>query len=135
MRNATILIFVFGSVIVFYLSWLPDPDVGSNWYFPKWLGDWTNKNGNLRTAVPFLFLGLFSSYTIYRKFQSARFYLQFLLLLILIAISLIAEAGQLFLPKRHFDWADVAWATAGATSGILLSILINLVIGIRPNNS
>jgi hypothetical protein len=58
---------VVGTCLVFYFSWLPNPDIGVKPYFPKWLGEWTNKNGNLRSAVPFVFLGMLSEIEFVKK--------------------------------------------------------------------
>src|SRR4051794_38482904 len=47
------------SLLVFYYSWLPDPNMRSEAYLPKWILDWSNKNYNLRTGVPFVPFGYF----------------------------------------------------------------------------
>jgi hypothetical protein len=44
----------------------------------------------------------------------------------LVSIAFIAEAGQLGLPDRHFDWGDIAWGTAGTLAGTTASILFKV---------
>ncbi|WP_223860578.1 VanZ family protein [Spirosoma validum] len=39
----------------------------------------------------------------------------------LTAVVFIAELGQLVLPERNFDWADVGWGAVGAFSGLALA--------------
>lgn len=38
----------------------------------------------------------------------------------LVAIVTLAEAGQLLLPLRHFDWGDIGWGAVGAAVGLVL---------------
>jgi len=106
--------------VVFYFSWQPDPHIGSNSYFPKWLREWTNAYGNLRTAVPFVFLGavLESEFIKIQNPVITRLYL----MLASILVVTIAELGQLALPLRHFDWMDILWGTIGSLCGMLLTI-------------
>ena len=119
MKNTLlVLATLFGIFLVFYFSWLPNPDIGYKSYFPEWLGQWTNANANLRTAVPFLFLGTIAEIWFYdgRNVLKKR-------TLIFLAASLVvtaAEVGQLFLPKRTFDLRDIGWGIAGTVAGILI---------------
>jgi len=52
------LTFLIGAAIVFYFSWKGNPDIETSWLMPNWLATWGNENFNLRTAVPFVFMGL-----------------------------------------------------------------------------
>jgi len=111
-----ILLFT-GAGLVFYFSWLPDPDIGNQSYFPAWLSQWTNKYGNLRTAVPFVFLGAASEFGLVQypnqwKKRSG-------ILAFLFGLVLVAEIGQLFLTHRHFDYQDILWGIAGSIAGML----------------
>lgn len=110
-----------GTAIVFYLSWLPKPDIGRLPYFPGWLGKWIDANGNLRTAVPFVFLGGMMEIGFYKKIKAPKRLLFILSVLFLIVSA--AEIGQLFIPGRHFDWIDIAWGTAGSIAGIMIAAL------------
>ncbi|GAB3180937.1 VanZ family protein [Telluribacter humicola] len=110
---------VLGVLFIFYFSWLPDPNIGNLPFFPAWLGKWTNSNANLRTAVPFLFIGIIGEMYIKRNSTDTR-QSRILALFSLTLIVLIAELGQIFIPKRHFDIADVAWGVAGSIVGMSL---------------
>jgi len=121
-----------GIAIVFYLSWLPDPNIGYKPYFPKWLGKWTNAHGNLRTAVPFVFLGLTGEIFQFKS-QVQSWKRRITLLTILALIVSLAEAGQLFIPKRHFDTGDIMWGIAGAATGIVLGMATTKILEFRGN--
>ncbi|GAB3904421.1 hypothetical protein GCM10028803_33840 [Larkinella knui] len=104
--------------IVFGLSWLPNPHLSKYGFLPARLAYWTDAdaNMNVRTAVPMVFLGLFSGiWLISRKYGG---YWWAGIWLALVLIILIAEVGQLALPRRHFDWGDVMWGALGALGGI-----------------
>ena len=107
-----------GTIIIFILSWLPDPVLGKYGFLPGWLAHWTDAgaNDNLRTAVPFLFLGFFTGGWLLLTKKEWRWWL--IALVGLVSIAFIAEAGQLTLPRRNFDWGDVAWGTMGTLSGL-----------------
>jgi hypothetical protein len=104
--------------IVFFLSWLPNPNLGKYGFLPGRLAHWTdaNSNMNLRTAVPLVLLGLFSG--IWLNITRQEWYWWIATWLGLVIVVLIAEAGQLVLPKRHFDWGDVMWGALGAFGGM-----------------
>lgn len=103
---------------VFYFSWLPSPRLALSGVLPDWLSRWTDSNiyMNIRTAVPFVLLGLLGGlWVVYTK---QPWYFWILVWLGLVFIVMLAEAGQLFLPLRHFDWGDVLWGASGALAGI-----------------
>jgi hypothetical protein len=105
--------------IVFYFSWLPSPEIGFLGIFPAWLGRWTNANANanLRTAVPFLFFGTIAEIWYFNT--SSPFKRRVIMLLVSSLIVIVAEVGQLFLPKRTFDLRDIAWGITGTATGII----------------
>jgi len=113
---------IIGTAVIFYLSWLPKPDIGRLPFFPGWLGKWIDANGNLRTAVPFVFLGALMEVWFYKRIKVPQRPL--LIISILFVIVSAAEVGQLFIPKRHFDWIDIAWGTTGSITGILIAALM-----------
>lgn len=111
-----------GALLVFWLSWLPSPEIGNVLPFPDWLKIWTNKNMNLRTAVPFVFLGFLAEIAVQRLPQkNLGRVLAFFILLIVVSV---AEVGQIWLPKRHFDWGDIAYGIMGSAFGMSLSYCI-----------
>ncbi len=71
---------------------------------------------NLRTAVPFVLLGLVGSSWI--LFTKRTWYWWLIVWLMLTGIVGIAELGQLGLPDRHFDWGDIMWGCIGALIGM-----------------
>jgi len=117
-----------GISIVFYLSWLPNPDIGDKPFFPEWLAKWTNSNINLRTAVPFVFLGLIGDFT-YSNSSVPVWKRRAFLLIGLTIIVLLAELGQLIIPLRHFDPGDIMWGITGAVTGISAAITLNKIFG------
>jgi glycopeptide antibiotics resistance protein len=126
-RFLIIIFIILGTCLVFYFSWLPNPNIGVKPYFPHWLGEWTNKNGNLRTAIPFVFLGVLLEFgfvdlkEVWKK--------RLVILLILVIIVFIAELGQLFLPKRHFDIEDILWGLSGSILGLYAGNISKRILG------
>ena len=117
LRNLIFLLLLTGAGLVIYFSWLPDPDIGNQSYFPAWLGEWTNKYGNLRTAVPFVFLGALSEFAFVQ--YPNQWKKRFNILALLFGLVLVAEVGQIFLKDRHFDYKDIMWGIAGSITGLL----------------
>lgn len=113
-------LFVFGLVLVgigvLLLSWLPNPDVGNVLPVPAAIRQWVNANGNLRTAVPFVLLGMLGEGLLppHRSNLMARLKMGGVFLLLVV----IAELGQLWLPKRHFDWGDIGYGALGTAVGM-----------------
>ena len=124
-RYSIILLILLGTCSVFYFSWLPNPDIGKESYFPKWLGEWTNKNGNLRTAIPFVFLGLLLEYEFVKL--SGHWKMRVILLILLLEMVVIAEVGQLFLSRRHFDPVDIVWGFLGSITGLFAGYMAKKV--------
>lgn len=121
------MLFILGIMSVLYFSWIESPRFSLNNFVPKWIANWADKhaNDNIRTAVPFVFLGILtSSFLILRK----RFSLWLISWLMLVVLVIIAELGQLLLPLRSFDLKDVYWGALGAFIPLVLTyILLNLL--------
>jgi hypothetical protein len=108
-----------GVLLIFYLSWLANPNMEQVQIIPKWLSQWADvkKNGTIRTGVPFLILGvLVGSRLKYIKSTSKNW---INLWFVLLAVVLTAELGQLLLPRRSFDPNDVFWGAIGSGVGML----------------
>jgi len=107
--------------IIFYFSWVPDPNIGNLVVLhDRWFSDWINEYGNLRTAVPFFVFALFFEFLY--PFNSLKS--RIILILVSLIIISIAETGQLLLPKRHFDLMDIVFALSGTALGLLIGISI-----------
>ncbi|MDH4460399.1 MAG: VanZ family protein [Flectobacillus sp.] len=102
---------------VLFFSWLPHPSFRELSFFPNWLVRWTDKYGNLRTAIPFIPLSVFLK--VITRTSNGK------ILLICITLSLLAELGQLLLPLRSFDIGDILYALFGAVIGLLLELLFD----------
>lgn len=120
-RNLLYLTILLGAIVVFYFSWKGNPDLEESWWMPQWVVVWGNENFNLRTAVPFVGMGLVLALLIPQKLL---YYL--LCWLLMLALVVIAEAGQLVLPSRNFDTGDIAYGALGAALGLLLGKLLRL---------
>jgi glycopeptide antibiotics resistance protein len=120
------ILLITGVLLTLYLSWIPQPDLSKLWYMPVWLGRWSNAHDTLRTAVPFIYLGLFSGALLYLKKRPFRWW--FYSWLGFVALVSIAEFGQVFLPHRVFDWRDIVWGTLGAIIGLVTAFLISICV-------
>lgn len=127
-RMLSILI-LFCIITIFLFSWFPNPRISTYGFFPQALGQWVDAdaNINLRTAIPFLGMGLFSG--IWLVFTRQHWLYWVGCGLGFLSIVFVAEVGQLVLPNRHFDWGDVAWGTAGALGGMAIGACLGYLIG------
>lgn len=131
----TYLMLAVGVALILYLSWQPHYDFKHIWFIPKWVSDWTDvhANGNIRTAVPFVFMGLFAGFL---PTSSPRSLYQWLSLwLILIGIAALAETGQLLIPSRYFSFEDIGWGSVGALVGLVSAFtLVTTLTKIRSHS-
>ncbi|MFD1140630.1 VanZ family protein [Larkinella insperata] len=118
---------VLGIALVFYLSWVPDPHMRFVWFLPKWIAHWADikQNEDLRTAVPFVFLGFLVGTWLSRSQHPWSWWV--LSILGLTVVAAVAEAGQLLLPRRHFSWADILWGAAGSSLGLFVALVFMLI--------
>lgn len=106
-----ILLLLLVSLIIFYFSWKPSPNINPSWLIPGWLARWANENYNLRTAVP-----LFAAGVIAGGLKGNLFYFWAALL----GLVLGAELGQLLLSQRNFDGWDIFYGGLGGGVGLLV---------------
>ena len=107
-----------GAGLVLYLSWRTHPRMEDVWFIPHWVAVWADerRNDTLRTAVPFVALGwlvggwLWAQNRPWRQWQLAW--------VAQVVLVIVAEAGQLFMPERSFDIADIGWGAVGALLGL-----------------
>lgn len=114
---------VLGIALVFYLSWVPNPHMSLVWFLPKWVAHWADikQNEDLRTAVPFVFLGFLVGTWLARFQRPLAWWMWSGVGLTFVAF--IAEAGQLILPQRHFSLADILWGGAGSVGGLMVALV------------
>jgi glycopeptide antibiotics resistance protein len=116
---------------VFYFSWLPNPDLGTETYLPSWLRDWSNYYYNLRTAVPFVALGFLLEMASRIKDPVAalkknpRIFIQNIS--ISAVVVCIAEGGQFLIQNRSPDPMDVFFGTLGSGIGSLGYYVLQLL--------
>lgn len=101
-------------LIIFYLSWLRNANFERIGFIPKWLNDWSNIHGQLRTAVPFIPLGFLLN--TYKK----KWIISLTGLLICFLVVCIAEIGQFFIITRVTDTVDIFFGVVGALFGMVL---------------
>lgn len=130
-RIVVFLLFIVVGV-VFYYSWLPDPNMRSETYLPQWLLDWSNYHYNLRTAIPFIVFGYLLEVYSYRKTSNKMDLNKSLIFIQNIGISAlvvsIAESGQFLIQNRSPDIKDIYFGIIGSLIGGLACILFNKVI-------
>lgn len=89
-------------------------------WLPRWLGHWADRNGELRTAVPFFMLSAYLAIEAWIGFSKSCSLANLAWLLgafCLIALLTLTEVLQLVLPLRHFDWADIGFGMIGTLLG------------------
>lgn len=97
-------------VAVLYFSWIPNPRLADDPLLPSWLGEWADTFDQLRTGVPFVFLGMLGQSYLFRQHPLPLF-------AGLCLFVALVEYGQTYIPRRNFDWLDIAWAVAGSAVG------------------
>lgn len=114
---------IIGVGLVLYLSWEPDPSMKHIRFIPAWIGRWADAKPNweLRTAVPFVFLGILMSilpsrWPFYKHWVNSW--------LMLVGIVILAETGQLFIPERYFQWEDIGWGALGGAIGLCIGAIL-----------
>ncbi|GAB3934283.1 hypothetical protein [Larkinella terrae] len=118
------LFIILGVALVFYLSWVPSPIMRFVWFLPDWVARWADvkQNEDLRTAVPFVFLGfLTGTWLAYSRYSWSWWLVA---ALGLTAIAAIAEVGQLALPLRNFSVLDIMWGGIGSVVGLLTMAVV-----------
>lgn len=114
-----LLLLVIGAV--FYYSWLPDPNMKSENYLPQWLLNWSNKNFNVRTAIPFVPFGyLLEAYSFRKNSKNKNVNRRFVFIQnlgIAAVVVTIAECGQFLIKNRSPDLMDIYFGIIGSLVG------------------
>lgn len=122
MRNkALVFAILAGVILVLYLSWMAQPNIGTAGFILGWVAEWADaeENETIRTGFPFVLLGFLLGTWHYCADHSCFWWAASWFGLV--SVVLLAEAGQLLLEKRSFDWLDVFWGATGALAGLVLS--------------
>jgi glycopeptide antibiotics resistance protein len=105
--------------IIFYFSWLENPNFNKVEIIPSWLNNWSNLHGQLRTCLPFIPLGyILNTYRNKYLFSIRGLFVCFL-------VICFAEVGQFFIPTRFPDFIDFIFGLLGSFIGIFIHGLIN----------
>jgi hypothetical protein len=91
------------------LEWLPD-----------WLAGWADRNGDLRTGVPFFVLSCYLGLEACLAFPKSRTLATLMWLLgfyPLLGLLFLVELAQIPLANRHFSWGDISFGSLGILLG------------------
>ncbi|MFV5690304.1 hypothetical protein ACM55M_16960 [Flavobacterium sp. ZT3R25] len=134
-KKIVLFLLFFVIATVFYFSWLSNPSLESETYLPKWLLNWSNDYYNLRTAIPFVFVGfLLEAYTEHMSSnrinhnKNSNFMQNIGIATIIVCI---AEGGQFLVQKRNPDLMDVFFGILGSFIGGLGYYLVNTVMNFK----
>lgn len=90
---------------------------------PAWLIEWTDLHGQVRTAVPFFFMGFLGFLFNKNRLKAFLYFIAYSFTLVL-----LAELGQLFLPLRFPDYIDILWGTLGSIVGFGMHWLYEVIL-------
>lgn len=86
-----------------YLALRGSPWVSEIPWIPSWVGEWADRNGNLRNLPAFAGLTLVLLWPL--GWRTAA--------LLSAILAVLLECAQVFIAGRHFDWADIGWSLLG----------------------
>lgn len=89
---------------------------------PSSVRNWSNEHYNIRTAVPFFFIGFILEVKYYSTKKSTLQIIKQLLKNTLISVFLVcvAELGQFFIVHRNPDFRDVFYGFLGSVLGAIV---------------
>ena len=103
-------------LLILAASWSPDSRMTALRWVPGWAAEWADRDPNLRTAVPFIPL----AFLLMRGFAWRGWKWPALWSVGVCGVCLgLSELGQVFLPSRTADVADLIWGGAGILVGVL----------------
>jgi VanZ family protein len=125
LRSLLVILFTLVIGIILYFSWIPDNNLAHTGLLPAWLARWTNRHGNLRTAVPYFLLGFLYEMLMHGKLNTWTKRLAVWAILSILVI--ITEIVQLYIPGRYPSFADIFWGSTGTIGGMLAGGFLNFV--------
>ena len=111
-RRGRVLLILSGILVVLVAaaSWVPSSRMTELRWVPEWIARWADRDPNIRTAVPFIPL----AFLLVRGFARCGLKWPVVGSLLVSGVSLgLAELGQVLLPSRTADVADLMWGGAG----------------------
>lgn len=127
MNRFLLVLLIVAIFTVFYFSWLPDPKLGSEKYIPTVILNWSNTYFNIRTAIPFLFIGFLLELISKNKSNQEKIKGFFKHTLVSASLVCFVEIGQHFILNRHPDIMDVLFGIIGSVIGGLLYFSLSLL--------
>jgi glycopeptide antibiotics resistance protein len=130
-RKSILFAFLLCVFVILYYSWLPDPRLEKETYLPLWIRNWSNYYFNIRTAIPFLFLGFLleawssipTRFFIVQNSSPFRIRNTFIAALVVC----LAEGGQFFVLNRQPDSLDIVFGILGSTCGSVIYYCIKKI--------
>jgi hypothetical protein len=118
-------------ICIVYFSLRSSPHLLETGWMPDWLGKWADRNGELRTVVPYIFASIiWSTIVISNKGDQTNGASLSRLILgcsILFGLLVVTELWQLFLPLRSTSWGDIGWGSVGILLGLGFGLLFGLL--------
>lgn len=104
--------------LIVLASWAADSRMTALRWVPGWMAAWADRDPNIRTAIPFIPL----SFLLVQGFawRGYRWPLGWSVILCCVCLGL-SELGQVFLPHRTADMADLMWGGIGILVGAVLA--------------
>ena len=104
--------------LIVLASWASDSRMTAQVWVPGWLAAWADRDPNIRTAVPFIPL----AFLLTQGFAWRGYPWPVAWSVILCGACLgLSEFGQIFLPQRTADMADLMWGGIGILVGAVLA--------------
>lgn len=104
--------------LILAASWSADSRMTTLRWLPGWAAQWADRDPNFRTAIPFIPL----AFLLLRGFAWRGWKSPLLGAALVCGGCLgLSELGQVFLPARTADVADLLWGAAGIASGLFLA--------------
>ena len=122
LRHWTVIFLVIAIILLFATlsaSWTAQSKMSHVPWIPSLVGEWADRDPNLRTAIPFVGLAFFVTVALH---CFGRWWSLIFALLVSLVVLAAAEVGQLYLPDRTADWKDIGWGSLGALIGAVTGI-------------
>ena len=108
--------------LLFYLSWIPDPQMANVRFLPNGLSAWADSHWIARTGVALFPLGVLIGGWLGVIRSGLRDFL--IAVVMLAAVVLGMEIGQMLIPGRVFDWSDIQVGMAGGSLGLVFALAL-----------